>query len=116
MQHSKFWVENNVDLVGLVETKIKQFKLSSVCHNISSSLMFFGNHGNSGVARIILLWDEFKLNIQVLIYGVNDSDSRSRLWNELSTSSFAILDHKPWILLGDFNIVKHTYEKGWTKC
>ena len=54
------------DLIGLVETKIKQFKFSSVCHNFSSSLMSFGNHGNSDVARIILLRDEFKLNVQVL--------------------------------------------------
>ena len=49
--------------------------------------------------------------VSSFIYGASDRDSRNRLWNELSTSFLSILDHKPWILLGDFNIVKNTSEK-----
>lgn len=36
---------------------------------------------------------------------------RGLLWNALSTTSMAVVSQVPWIILGDFNIVKDASEK-----
>lgn len=36
---------------------------------------------------------------------------RGLLWNALSTTSMAVASQVPWIILGDFNIVKDASEK-----
>ncbi|KAI8537704.1 hypothetical protein RHMOL_Rhmol09G0045300 [Rhododendron molle] len=90
------------------------------------------NIGTGPVARIIVAWDTQGPKVSVLIssdqmlllsvqmdnrcfalsvvYGFNQAGPRKKLWDELRTG-FASVGGLPWIVLGDFNVVRWQNEK-----
>lgn len=97
---------------------------------LPSKWSFLHNFENQGVARIFLLWNSLTLrvlpvgispqSITVLaqmsscqesfyvsvVYGSNSPTVRRSSWSDLRNLKYMV-DDKPWIILGDFNVVGH---------
>ncbi|XP_038991297.1 uncharacterized protein LOC120114449 [Hibiscus syriacus] len=117
--------QNNVDILCLLETRVKVDKSKDIFHsklinwNVSSNYDFANNR------RIWILWKKnidlstIQVSDQIIsvkgqflgqsfvlsaVYGSNDNITRRQLWQHIQDLERTI-GHLPWILGGDFNII-----------
>lgn len=122
---------NKLSLLGLLEHKIKEDKASRVMKYVCPQWNFVNNYPHASLGRIFVCWDSNVLQLQVIaqsdqfihcevqpkcgvpsffatfVYGDNNYLRRQVLWSSLhhlGTSS-------PWIVLGDFNVIRFPREK-----
>ncbi|XP_020262303.1 uncharacterized protein LOC109838257 [Asparagus officinalis] len=127
-------VQYHISFIALLETKLKDGKLSGTARKIAGTWEWISNVNYTGTARIFLLWDPNVLDIQVSqsssqhitcivkskdgrvdciissIYGFNHLEDRKNLWAELSSLQQSI-GNSPWLLCGDFNTMLSNEEK-----
>ncbi|XP_074277989.1 uncharacterized protein LOC141601593 [Silene latifolia] len=103
LKHSEvkdYLVVNKLDIMALLETRVKEHKASKIIKKKFSNwhviIHFKVNHHES--------CSTFHLSI---VYGCNDPLDRHRLWSSLVAGSTA----EPWLVLGDFNVVRAPSEK-----
>ncbi|XP_074278607.1 uncharacterized protein LOC141602200 [Silene latifolia] len=121
----------NVDLFGLLETRVKPGSLNKVVDNLCTGWNYTTNHQFHVGGRIWLLWKVERYDVDVLdmdaqyihikvkdiitncsffatyVYGFNKVEERVPLWDAL----IRLTVRDPWIVLGDFNNVLHMDEK-----
>ncbi|KAJ4969222.1 hypothetical protein NE237_015923 [Protea cynaroides] len=119
--------------VVILDSKIKEDNILYTCHSIAKGWDCIHNCSVNGTARIIIGWDpnifslvkvaasnqliHCQVNIRnsnkafwlSAIYAANDPINRGGLWNHIETLSTGV--NMPWILMGDFNIVRSKDEK-----
>lgn len=126
-----FLVENNISMIGILETRVKVNKASAGFRAIHNFWRWEDNYQFHSNGRIWLGWNPNIWNISVesksaqyihckatlissqavflftFIYASNFSEDRLKLWADLA--SLNIQNH-PWSLLGDFNTVQDIRE------
>ncbi|XP_004253414.2 uncharacterized protein [Solanum lycopersicum] len=129
----KMLIQNKVCLAGLVETRVKNNKLSSVLRGIAPGWQVLHNYEDSANGRIWVIWDdnwyEVKkisssaqmLHCQVnerskgyqimltVVYGLNTAEQRKSLWKDLETLAQGIT--QSWLIVGDFNAVMYAKDR-----
>ncbi|KAJ7009374.1 hypothetical protein NC653_000138 [Populus alba x Populus x berolinensis] len=124
------WTQkNNLDIFGLLETKIEVTNLAAVQANLAPSCWhFLSNTHHTSHCRILVDWNSQKHNLiyedsspqwlsckvittsstqplkLTFIYGHNTPSERTLLWNYLCQTSIQNID-TPWIVMGDFNAI-----------
>ncbi|XP_074305083.1 uncharacterized protein LOC141640020 [Silene latifolia] len=88
-----FLVHNQLDVLAILETRVKETKARKI---ISKCISCQVHHHLSS--------SDFQLSA---VYGSNDASERLYLWNSLNQ----ICTTKPWIVLGDFNVIRSPEEK-----
>ncbi|XP_020243219.1 uncharacterized protein LOC109821445 [Asparagus officinalis] len=115
-------------VIALLETKIKESKLSNSAKRIANDWKWLSNVRNSSKARILILWDHRILDTQVVnisdqqitcaikyldgrldcvissVYGFNQTEGRKELWADLIQIQ-EIIGNVPWLICGDFNVM-----------
>lgn len=137
----KDFIKNmNIGLIGLLEVKIRENNFKNIARRVFRNWNVLHNSLQNLVSRIILAWNpnifigkvlyctdqsitaSFKLlasrdNEEVIltvVYGSNDRSTRRELWRELRYQNL-IYNGKPWLIMGDFNIVINSRGKSGTK-
>ncbi|CAA0839627.1 Unknown protein, partial [Striga hermonthica] len=124
---------NNIDVLGLLETKIDTRRLSLFMDRRLPGWAFCENFDVVDRGRIAILWNPMKVDItmeaalpQVIfanirckvsnhsfiasfIYGLDTREDRKLLWDDLRVFRGRIL--LPWLLLGDFNAILKPEER-----
>ncbi|XP_070012294.1 uncharacterized protein [Nicotiana sylvestris] len=119
--------ENNIKLVGLVETRVKKDKADHIAQLVVPGWQTRYNYDHALNGRIWMLWDPNFYDITVLdqsaqimhcsiagrknpmncfmnvVYGFNTNEKRKPLWKQLQ--ALALQSTIPWIIWGDFNSV-----------
>ena len=128
------WIHSqHISMVGVLETRVRAGHYPHLIDNIMASWQSVSNYSQHPNGRIWLLWDPTILDIQpklimdqvihsdvvilqkqiklsvTLIYGLNCYIQRRRLWSSLCSLS-RDLGSTPWLLLGDFNVVRFQSE------
>ncbi|XP_074314012.1 uncharacterized protein LOC141649216 [Silene latifolia] len=127
-----FLKNSHIDILGLLETRVRKHKASKILKNKFGRYKSFTNYNSHSNGRIWLLWNPITTSISILeeqaqvvhckvthlisgrtfllsvVYGFNNAGPRHHLWQSLS--SFANLGG-PWVTMGDFNVVRHFHEK-----
>ncbi|XP_034915333.1 uncharacterized protein [Populus alba] len=124
------WMQkNNLDIFGLLETKIEDTNLAAAQANLApASWHFVSNIQHTSHCRILVGWNPQKLTLiyedsstqwlsckvinpastqplkLTFIYGHNTPSERTFLWNYLCQASIQNTD-TPWIVMGDFNAI-----------
>ncbi|KAK9716199.1 hypothetical protein RND81_06G217600 [Saponaria officinalis] len=80
-----FLTRGNIDVLALLETRIRQDKAAKVTHHVSCAQVH-----------------------ATFVYASNDGLVRRDLWDALGRLSLMARD---WIVLGDFNVVRHMEER-----
>ena len=125
---------NKLSMLGLNETRTQCFKHQSIIHLLCPTWRYLSNYNRHPNGRIWVMWDPAVLDVTLLaysdqvihvqvldiqnqsifkvsfIYGHNDYILRRELWAFLRACSSTIGD-VPWLVLGDFNIVRYGEEK-----
>ena len=130
-----------LSLLGLNETRTQSSKHQNIIHSICPSWRYFTNYCSHPYGCIWVMWDPSVLDVLILassdqvihvqvldlqnqtnmmvsfLYGHNDYIPRRELWASLRSFSSTI-GVAPWLVLGDFNIVRYGEEKfgGDTSC
>ncbi|XP_058217387.1 uncharacterized protein LOC131328462 [Rhododendron vialii] len=126
-----FVSSNKLNLVGFIEHKIRAIWADRITQYICPDWSFVNNYSQSALGRIFVGWDPSVFSLTVLgqfdqcihcevqpkygsalflvtmVYGANSNLDRRSLWHCLTqfrTSS-------PWVVLGDFNAIRHPREK-----
>ncbi|XP_020251079.1 uncharacterized protein LOC109828510, partial [Asparagus officinalis] len=119
---------------ALLETKIKESKLSNSVKRITNDWKWLSNVRNSSKARILILWDPRILDTQIVnisdqqitcavksfdgrldcvissVYGFNQMEGRKELWADLIHIQKSI-GNVPWLICGDFNAMTDKDDK-----
>ncbi|XP_019256484.1 PREDICTED: uncharacterized protein LOC109234895 [Nicotiana attenuata] len=117
--------ENNIKLVGLVETRVKKEKATQISQLVTPGWQAQYNYEYAINGGIWILWDPQSYDITVLgksaqtihgrvvrrhhninclmtvVYGFNTIEERKPSWQQLKTD--APQNTEPWIIWGDFN-------------
>ncbi|XP_021721357.1 uncharacterized protein LOC110688913 [Chenopodium quinoa] len=120
---------HSVDVVSLLETKIKLKNVLTYQRNFGSSWLWLCNYDHSPKGRIWLGWIADIVTVNVLkvheqfihcsvsskdlstqihltvVYGLHSIHDRLPLWEGLRSIS---IHHSPWLCAGDYNSVLHT--------
>ncbi|XP_074299936.1 uncharacterized protein LOC141631122 [Silene latifolia] len=129
---AKEYMRNNkLDLFAILETRVKHAKASKILNTKFGSWGSLTNYGSHYNGRIWLLYNSqtvalshHLLEAQVIscrvhhfetgkdlnvsfVYGSNDAVQRKDLWGTLR----GLASSDPWLVLGDFNIVRCPEEK-----
>jgi exonuclease III len=124
-----FISSNFISLCAIIETHVHDVAISSICTSTFGRFHWVSNVGVSDHgARIILAWDSNLMDVMVLewhaqflhcqillrdgslsffltiVYGANQGVDRRLLWSGLRKFR-AINGPKPWVLMGDFNVM-----------
>jgi len=127
--------KNNLDIFGLLETKITASNLDTIAPHIAiSPWQYTTNITSSTSCRIFVSWNPHKLSLThitssaqwltceittasspsiiriTFVYGHNTPADRRTLWNYLSQESSQNTSI-PWIVLGDFNAIMHAGDR-----
>ena len=118
---------HSIDVMGIVETKIKIGKQDSVQFKMLPNWDFFTNVKSDSTNRIWLTWNPCKAKLHILheskqvlhvliedvqnsklltatfVYGLHTIVDRQPMWSFLSSVAHSI--QTPWVVLGDFNEV-----------
>ena len=129
-----FVFKNKISLLGLMETKVRALKGLKISKAILRHWRFSNNNDHHSNGRIWVAWDPSILNVKVeyassqlmhtsvtiidtnqrffasFVYGFNTATKRSPLCRDIRQISTGIAT-APWILLGDFNVVRHPSER-----
>ncbi|KAK9675810.1 hypothetical protein RND81_11G032700 [Saponaria officinalis] len=121
----------SLDVLGLLETRIRKNKADGIMRTLFSSYSVVANYDYQVNGRIWVVWNPATValiplqvhsqfvhchihhhssNVEFLatfVYGNNDPSVRLSLWDSLSSLSQSSMD---WIVLGDFNIVRDNSE------
>lgn len=129
----KFINSHRLSLMGIVESKLRlENMVASMKKSLPAGWDYVYNIGLGSVARIIVAWDTQGPKVNVLassdqimllsvmvdsrtfalsvVYGFNQAASRRQLWDELRIG-FGTVGDLPWIVIGDFNVVRWQNEK-----
>ena len=122
-----------LSLIGLIETKVNFGRRIYLAKNLLPEWEVFYNYSSRSNGRIWAAWDPSALSVQLMfcsdqlmhllvqsistqqqfyvlfIYGLN-SDLERRPWADICSISSAT-QSLPWILAGDFNVVRSVSEK-----
>ncbi|XP_074302880.1 uncharacterized protein LOC141637214 [Silene latifolia] len=135
IKHSEvvsFLRTNKVDIIGILETRVKQNKAKKIIKAIFCRYNSFCNYNKHQNGRIWLLWNPSTTKVDIIeehsqvvhcsvrhlatgrsfyfsiVYGSNNAGKRTELWDSL-TKFPAKVDN--WTVMGDFNVVRHPDEK-----
>jgi len=130
------WTQkNNLDIFGLLETKIGAANLESIKTKLSPSHWHYhSNITSSSTCRILVGWNTQKLHLTCLhsasqwltceatlpsnptpirltfVYGHNTPAERLSLWRYISQAS-SLHTCTPWLILGDFNAIMQSGDR-----
>ncbi|XP_074315244.1 uncharacterized protein LOC141651429 [Silene latifolia] len=132
LKHLKWFLhQNDVELFGLLETRVKPSSLNNVASNVCYGWNYVTNTSEHPGGRIWVLWKGNSVVVDVLemseqyihtrvrmvhngtvflatfIYAFNKIEHRVPLWTALDRLS----GNGPWIVLGDFNNVLYANER-----
>lgn len=127
----QFIADNNISLVGLLETRVKKHKASRISRAVCRNWTWAFNYDFHYNGRIWVGWNPSVWNVAILfvssqivhckvqqinsncsdflvsfVYGMNTTVERRDLWRQLSSNS----SHHRWCILGDFNVIKNLDE------
>lgn len=126
--------ENNLNMCAIIETRLIKKMVKPVCENIFGNWSWATNSTecNKG-CRIAVGWESEFVEATLLssigqvmhfevkifndkrkffvsfIYGDNDAKDRFKLWDSL-IDHMAVTSSKPWVILGDFNVIMYANE------
>ena len=122
----------NVNLVCLVETRVREEKIGEIMNSFLPRWKFCFFISQHGLGRIWVMWTEDMFSIQIcqiipqaihckilfrdkmcyssFIYGANKGVERNVLWDNLVQFCRQVRGF-PWILAGDFNVIRNANEK-----
>ncbi|KAJ6725241.1 hypothetical protein OIU85_023094 [Salix viminalis] len=102
-QSVRNWINfHNLDLFGLLETRISSINLTSVQANVLPSV--YPLLPANGSLVILITSPGLHITGITFVYGCNDHVARSSLWHYLQTESLSNAS-TPWGIMGDFNSV-----------
>ncbi|XP_021717656.1 uncharacterized protein LOC110685438 [Chenopodium quinoa] len=123
---------HSVDVVGLLETKIKLKNVLTYQRKFGSSWLWLCNYDHSPKGRIWLGWNADRVTVNVLkvheqfihcsvsskdlstqihltiVYGLHSIHDRFPLWEDIRSIS---IQHSTWLCAGDYNSVLHTLDR-----
>ena len=123
--------EHSLSLIGLVETKVRDGNHTPILKYFLPGWTMVHNYNHNSSGRIWVLWNSEVLDVSMVftsdqyihlsaviiekqirfqatfIYGHNTAPKRLPLWNDLLSLRRSL----PWILLGDFNVVRFMNER-----
>ncbi|XP_074305736.1 uncharacterized protein LOC141640956 [Silene latifolia] len=94
-----FLQHNRIDILGLLETRVKLNKSHRILRSKFKKYSNFCNYNMHHNGRIWLLWDTSTTKVSVL--------------QEHAQNSLIQQSHQtgPWVVMGDFNVVRYAHEK-----
>ena len=126
--------ENKLSMCAIIETRLIKKVVKPVCDKVFGSWNWVSNSVDSSKGcRIAVGWDSDNIDAtfvsssdQVMhfevriiqesrgffisfIYGENDAKDRIKLWSNLNDQR-VLVDNKPWVILGDFNVIRYADE------
>lgn len=128
-----FTRKNNIDVIGLLETKLSGRNLQYLIRNVFGGWKYTSNFDLHAGGRILVLWNPLTVSLVTIghfdqgincevsslvdgshvllsfVYGHNRVVERRSMWNELE--QFSLGRSLPWLILGDFNTVFSEDEK-----
>ena len=130
------WTQtHNLDIIGLLETKIAAANLDSITPKIAPShWQYFSNTSSSPTCRILVGWNPHKLHLIPLhfssqwltcevnqpnqsiptritfVYGQNTPTERQALWEYIAQES-GTNGCTPWLVMGDFNAIMQASDR-----
>ncbi|XP_021715737.1 uncharacterized protein LOC110683653 [Chenopodium quinoa] len=128
----KLLAEQCVDVVGIMETKVKCDKSVELQKKFGSSWSWFCNYSSSHRGRLWVGWSHDKVNLSVIsshekfihvqisskdlhhqifctfVYGLHSIHYRLPLWDGISSIGAV---SGPWLVIGDFNFVLNSYDR-----
>ncbi|XP_044510170.1 uncharacterized protein LOC123228785 [Mangifera indica] len=120
--------------MAILETKVRCTNVNRVCSSIWESWEHCSNERDGSISRIWIGWNKATIRLNVIaddaqymhcdvklvrentsigltiVYGSNNPMERKVLWSSLINKSH-MMQNSPWIILGDFNAIKHPQEK-----
>ncbi|XP_074300965.1 uncharacterized protein LOC141632305 [Silene latifolia] len=129
---NKFLTQNKLDIIGILETRVKENKSQRILRNKFRGYSSFCNYSKHYNGRIWLVWNPSTTRVTVLqvhaqvlhchvhhlatgrafhlsvVYGSNCPVKRVSLWDSLTAMAPQV---GPWVVMGDFNIVRYSHEK-----
>lgn len=124
---------NQIRLVGLLETKVKEKKVNSIANNIFQGWHWYHTFHLNPKGRIWIAWQPRVFRVQVVdmseqhihckatvqqnmkqffitfVYGANHETNRKALWTALTSIANSLIE--PWCVLGDFNSVLYAGDR-----
>ncbi|XP_019238406.1 PREDICTED: uncharacterized protein LOC109218498 [Nicotiana attenuata] len=121
----KFLLSNKVDLIAVLETRVKKHRVQKIRMKIGIDWHFKDNYENAPNGRIWLIWKEANIHVAVLenidqmihclvkdknsaftsyitfVYGLHITKDRIPLWRSLRNMQTT----GPWLIIGDLNSV-----------
>jgi len=125
--------QQSIDVLGLLETKLSQEKLSWILSRKFQGWACINNFDVHAAGRILVIWNPGKVSIEPLeinpqvihckatckvsrqavrlsfIYGFHSIVARRPLWSNIKEVGLAC--QQPWLVLGDFNSVLQDGER-----
>ncbi|XP_074287887.1 uncharacterized protein LOC141613052 [Silene latifolia] len=129
---NKFLTQNKLDILGILETRVKENKSQRILRNKFRGYSSFCNYSKHYNGRIWLVWNFSTTKVTILhvhaqvlhchvhhlatgrafhlsvVYGSNCPVKRKTLWDSLTDMAPRV---GPWVVMGDFNIVRYSHEK-----
>ncbi|KAK9725948.1 hypothetical protein RND81_05G179700 [Saponaria officinalis] len=126
-----FFKVNKVDVMGILETKIREHKAARVINRYVCGLKVVCNYNVLGNGRIWLVWNPRTVTVLPItsypqfvhcvithhgsnstcfgsfVYASNDPTIRIGLWDSLRSLNVT----QEWLVLGDFNVVRDASER-----
>ena len=130
----RFISANRLSLLGILETKVSSGRKDQLARKLLPNWTFLYNYSNNSNGRIWAAWDPAILSIQLLysspqlmhlsvllresqqqilvslVYALNSAHERVPLWEDLNSVA-PTAQALPWVILGDFNVVRSVAEK-----
>ncbi|XP_009765971.2 uncharacterized protein [Nicotiana sylvestris] len=124
----KYIRSNKVNMIAILEHKIKEQKAEQIIREITTWWHCLANYEHNSKGRIWLLWDANKIECQVkgkssqfihvvvhikcmnmrfeftTVYGLHILDDRRHLWRDLVNINNR--QQIPWLIMGDYNAIK----------
>ena len=126
-----FISKNNIQIFGILETRVRSVNKDWIQKKVFRDWSVIDNQDFSTLGRIWIGWNsniiqvkKFYVSTQMVIltmepldnsqffyasfvYGSNDEKDRKDLWRDICHYA-PIIGNQPWILLGDFNVARHS--------
>ncbi|XP_077222163.1 uncharacterized protein LOC143856007 [Tasmannia lanceolata] len=126
-------INEKLPFIGLLETKASKDNFEEYSSEIADSWSRYANYHHTDRDRIWILWNSALVNFTVhndslqhihgdieyihsgikisitIVYAKNSGIDRRHLWDDLRTIAPTI--NKPWLVVGDFNIVRFCDER-----
>nr|GEX46196.1 hypothetical protein [Tanacetum cinerariifolium] len=90
-------LENNLSIIAILETGVKGKEIDRICSKVFNRWNWMEN-----VQEKIKFLCSF-------VYAANNGKDRVELWKDLALQK-QIVNGRPWVLIGDFNVTLHAHE------